>query len=129
MGRSMRDRILVGVGRFLIPVPGFVWRRAVRATGRKARSGLGFMSGEHRRVRDFAVVELARRGAPLPSAEIAERLGLSAERTAAIVAELERRLTFLYRSRGDAVTWAYPVTVDRTPHRAVSSLGEEAYSP
>jgi len=27
------------------------------------------------------------------------------------------------------VTWAYPVTVDETPHHVRFSSGEEAYSP
>jgi hypothetical protein len=46
-----------------------------------------------------------------------------------ILDQLERRKTFLFRSQPPAVTWAYPVTVDETPHRAVFSTGEEAYSP
>jgi len=46
-----------------------------------------------------------------------------------IVDELEQHLTFLYRSSDHAVTWAYPVTIDETPHHARFSTGEEAYSP
>jgi hypothetical protein len=125
----MRDRLLLGAGRYLIPVPGFVWRRVVRANGNKTKTTLGFMSPDHHRVRDFTVTELARTGKPLTVECIAERLDIDVARVASIVDELEKRLTFLYRSRGDAVTWAYPVTVDETPHRAVLSSGEEAYSP
>lgn len=87
------------------------------------------MSADHHRVRDFAVTELARTGEPLAMEYIAKRLELDEGRVADIVDELEKHLTFLYRSRGDTVTWAYPVTVDETPHRAILSSGEEAYSP
>ena len=79
--------------------------------------------------RDFAVLELVRSARPLSAATIAARLGLDVERVHVILGELEKRLTFLYRSRGDDVTWAYPVTVDETPHRATFSTGEEVYSP
>jgi hypothetical protein len=38
------------------------------------------------------------------------------ERVTDILDELEKRLTFLYRGCGTAVTWAYPMTSDSTPH-------------
>ena len=43
--------------------------------------------------------------------------------------ELERNLTFLYRTRPDAVTWAYPVTCEDTGHRVHFDTGEDAFSP
>ena len=125
----MRDRILLGLGRYLLPIPGWVWRRAVAAGARKARAGLGFMTADHHRVRDFTVVQLAQRGAPLTTDSIARELGLSVDRTHVILDELERHLTYLFRSAGDAVTWAYPVTIAQTPHHAAFTTGEEAYSP
>jgi hypothetical protein len=113
----------------VIPITRFIWQPLVRASGRKARAGLTFMSQDHHRVRDFAVVELARAGAPLPPESIAEALGLAVARVQSILDELERHLTFLFRNDRGEVTWAYPVTVDATPHRARFSTGEEAYSP
>jgi hypothetical protein len=46
-----------------------------------------------------------------------------------ILDELEAHLTFVFRNEAGAVTWAYPVTVDETPHHATFSTGEEAWSP
>lgn len=125
----MSDRILLGLGRAMIPIPGWLWRRAVAAGARKTRAGMGFMTPDHHRLRDFTVVELARRGATLTAESIARELSSSLERTKAIVDELERHLTYLFRGDGDAVTWAYPVTIATTPHHAVFTTGEEAYSP
>ena len=125
----MGDRILLGLGHRMLPVPRFAWRRIMEANARKARAGLSFMADNHHRVRDFVVMELPRFGAPLSPELIAERLRLSGERVKTIVTELERRLTFLFRNEQGAVTWAYPVTLDETPHHATFSTGEEAYSP
>ena len=112
-----------------MPIPSWVWRRAIATGAGKTRAGMGFLTPDHHRVRDFAVVELARRGATLTSGSIARELSLSPERTRTIVDELERHLTYLFRSEGDTVTWAYPVTIATTPHHAVFTTGEEAYSP
>ena len=128
-GEPMKDRLLLGLGRHMIPIPRGLWWRAVQAGARKSRAGLDFMSDDHHRVRDFVVTELPRHGAPLPPEAISEALGLARPRVESILNELERHLTFLFRSKGDAVTWAYPVTVDETPHHARFSTGEEAYSP
>ncbi len=86
------------------------------------------MSQEHHLVRDLVVRELPRAGQPLSPKFISERVGLPLERVCAILDELERRLTFLYRGDGESVSWAYPVTVDRTPHRVTYSSGEEGYA-
>jgi len=125
----MRGRILFGIGRAMIPVPRFVWRRAIRANARKARTGLGFMSEDHHRVRDFVVMELPRAQTPLPPEEIASALGLVTGRVETLLDDLERHLLFLFRGDRRAVSWAYPVTVDPTPHRAYFGNGETAYSP
>ena len=62
--------------------------------------------------------------APLPPALFAERLHLPLTRVVAILDELEQHKTFLFRNAAGAVTWAYPVTVDPTPHRISFSTGE-----
>ena len=125
----MRDSILLGLGRWMIPVPSLVWRRVVQANASKTPERLQFMTPDHHRVRDLAVERLFRTGTPLPPDEIARSLNLSLDRVGEILDDLERHLTFLFRRSGPEVTWAYPVTVEQTPHRAVASTGEEAYSP
>lgn len=125
----MKNRALLGIGRHMVPIPRLLWQRAIGASARKSAASLGFMSADHHRVRDFAVTELSRAGAPLPPEKIAAALDLPPVRVKSILDELEKHLTFLFRNEEGAVTWAYPVTVDETPHRARLSTGEEAYSP
>ncbi len=113
----------------MIPIPPIVWQRLLKANSRRMRAGLRFMTEDHHRVRDFAVTELPRVGAPLPPGLIAEELKLAGDRVEVILDDLEKHLTFLVRDARGAVTWAYPVTVDETPHHVTFSTGEEAYSP
>ena len=60
---------------------------------------------------------------------IAAGTGLSRVHVDEIVADLERHLTFLYRTGRQEVDWAYPVTVDATPHRLTFSTGERLNAP
>ena len=40
----MKDSLLLGIGRYMIPIPRMIWERIMKAEGRKSRAGLGFMS-------------------------------------------------------------------------------------
>ncbi len=124
----MGSSILLGLGRLLFPIPRRLWRTLVHRETGQAADRLAFMSSDHHRVRDFCVLELARGGVPLEPEAISASLDLDPDRVTTILDELERNMTFVYRSQGDAVTWAYPVTVDRTPHHVVFSTGESAYA-
>jgi len=120
----MGNRPLLGLGRYMIPIPPFLWRRAVARKVPSIEGRLAFMSGDHHRVRDFSVRELPRIGEPLALELIAKELSLPATRTQEILDDLETRLIFLFRNGEGAVAWAYPVTADPTPHHAVFSTGE-----
>jgi len=37
-------------------------------------------------------------------------------------------MTFLYRNVAGNVVWAYPVTVEQTPHRVIFNTGESIYA-
>ena len=78
-------------------------------------------------VRHFVVRELPSAGTPLQPEFISKSLKLPVVRVNAILDELERNLFFLVRNSQGAVTWAYPVTVDRTPHEVTFSTGERLY--
>jgi hypothetical protein len=121
---QMEGSILLGFGKWMVPVPSLVWRGRVAAEARKAKTGLAFMTADHHRVRDLAVAGLARIGEPLAPEWFADRLSLPRARTVQILDELEAGMTFLYRGSDGAVTWAYPVTVGETPHRVAFSTGE-----
>jgi hypothetical protein len=119
-----KERLFLGLWRFLLPVPRAIWRRQLEGNV----SRLEFMSADHHRVRNFCVVELPRAGQPLAPAYIARALDLPLARLIPILDELERRMTFLFRNPQGEVTWAYPVTVDVTPHRVTFSTGEQIYA-
>jgi hypothetical protein len=100
------------------------WEEELRSAPESIGTRLEFMSVEHHAVRNFAVREMPGRGRPLSIEEISRGLGLSTERAAAIVRELEANLFFLARPEHHEVSWAFPVTVEETGHRLRFSTGE-----
>ena len=70
---------------------------------------------------------LPREGHPLEPDYFATQLSMDRARVVDILDELERRLFFLVRNEEGSVSWAYPVTVDHTPHKLTFSTGERLH--
>jgi hypothetical protein len=124
----MDKSLLLGIWRLLLPIPRPLWQGEVAKDAGRTESKLDFMTADHHRVRNFVVRELPRLRKPIPPALIAEQLGLPGERVGALLDDLERHLTFLYRNAQGEVAWAYPVTAAKTPHRVIFSTGEQIYA-
>ncbi len=122
------DDILVGRGNRILTHSFDVLRRHLEDQQHSRSPRLSFMTGEHHRVRDFAVAELPRFGRALPKEHIAERTGLRLDRVEAILDELEVHRFFLVRDEERRVSWAFPVTSARTPHRLELSTGEAIHA-
>ena len=120
----MDDRLLLGMWRCVLPIPPKIWQRVVNGD----QVDLEFMSVDHHRVRNLVVEALPRQGEALRPEWISATLDLPILNVVKILEELERKMTFLYRNSNGAVTWAYPVTVDKTTHNIIFSSGEKIYA-
>ena len=124
----MRNKLMAGVWRYMLGVPPFLWEKQIEKAVQKVKRSTGFMSLEHRLVHHFAVREMPRVGGAVPPELVAQELALTLERATEILRDLERRLTFLYRNSEGQVIWAYPVTVEKTPHSITFHSGERLYA-
>lgn len=109
--------ILIGRGSTIETASEQEWRKALQVAASKPSPRLEFMGPEHHLVRDTVVREIPRQGTPLSAGWIATTTKLSEDRVEELLDELEARLFFLVRNGEDAVSWAYPVTAEPTPHR------------
>jgi hypothetical protein len=123
----MDEMILSGQGHQIVKIPRTRWEAHLTHIPQHGRERLGFMTADHQRVRNFVVTELARLGKPLEAETISYNLNLPIQRVIAILAELEKHLTFLVRNQAGAVVWAFPVTVEPTPHELSFKSGERLY--
>ncbi len=124
----MTNKLMLGLWRYVIHVPSFLWERQIARGRNKIQKVYEGFGEETRRVHHFVVRQLPCRKEPLSLAFISESLNLSSARVAQALDHLEKNMTFLYRNKEGLVTWAYPVTVDKTPHRLKFSTGEEIFA-
>ena len=124
----MNKSLLLGISRFLLRIPRPIWQQEVARSARASEKSLKFMTSDHHRVRDFVVRELPRLAQPIHPETIAQSLKMELEQVIPILDELEKKLTFIFRNEQGAVAWAYPVTVEPTPHRVTFSTGEQIYA-
>lgn len=124
----MSNKLMSGLWRFMLTIPPSLWEKQIAKTRKRIGSELGFMSHDHRLVHHYAVRELPRVGEPMAPEAIAEGLGMPLSRVKEILAELENHMTFLVTNDDGAVIWAYPVTVEKTPHRVTFDTGERLYA-
>lgn len=123
----MTNSILAGRRDQIVAMPRKQWEEALNHVPQRMETRLAFMSPQHHLVRNFVVRELPRYGRPIPATLISKKLRLSLDEVDRIVAELEKNLFFLVRNKGRAVAWAFPFTVDKTPHVLTFDTGERVY--
>jgi len=124
----MGNKLLMGIWRTMVRVPPVLWEKQIQKARGRVRKSTRFMSRDHRRVHHYVVRELPRFGRPIPAEKVARELALSEEHAVDILNDLEKHLTFLYRNEQGQVVWAYPVTVEKTPHRISFDSGERLYA-
>ncbi len=123
----MSEHVLLGRERQMLTIPQVTWKQHLDQIPQHGGRRLSFMTEAHHRVRYFVVRELVKQGKPLEPATIAEALEMPLGQVQPILDELERNLVFLVRNEQDAVAWAYPVTVEPTPHHLTFDTGERLY--
>ena len=123
----MEEKVLLGRGRQILELPEEVWKGHLAQIPQHSRDRLGFMTEEHHQVRYFVVRELVDGGKPIGPEVISGMLNLPLEQVKVILDKLERKLFFLVRNAQGAVAWAYPMTVEPTPHRLNFSTGERLF--
>ena len=123
----MSDTILLGQGRQIAEIPRKAWEEQLSQLLQHSETRLGFMSDEHHLVRNFVVRMLPRTSQPMQPDFISQCLELPLAQVNTLLDELEKNLFFLVRNSKGAVSWAYPVTVEKTPHELVFSTGERLY--
>jgi hypothetical protein len=124
----MNKSLMLGLWKHLLRIPRPIWQGEVARSAENGRTRIDFMSEDHHKIRDFVVLELPRRGTPIPAEDIAKGVNLPLQRTQEILGELEKGMTFLFRNEKGEVAWAYPVTAEPTPHRIRFSSGEQIYA-
>ena len=124
----VKNNLLLAVWRYLFRASSSAAKPTVARSANHGQGQLAFMTPGHHRVRNLVVRELPRIAKPLTPDWIASQVNMPEEAIIAILDDLERHLTYLFRNAEGAVVWAYPVTIEPTAHRMTLSTGEQTYA-
>jgi hypothetical protein len=123
----MGEKVFLGRDQLILEIPQDKWKQHLTQIPQHSQTRLSFMTDGHHQVRYFVVKELVNKQKPVEPESISKDLEMPLERVKFILEDLEKNLFFLVRNERGAVAWAYPVTVETTPHRLNFSTGEQLY--
>ncbi len=127
--KTNQDRkMYMGIGRFMIPIPQVISNRGLEKGASGARAKAELLSEEERKVHHFVVKKMAVAKEPITAELVSEELGMSVSKVEKIISKLEGLKTFLYRSDGMGITWAYPLSLDNTGHEISASTSERFFA-
>jgi hypothetical protein len=124
----MEEKILLGRDQKILEVPQATWKQGLAHIPQHSQPRLSFMTNDHHQIRYFVVKEMVNTQKPIEPEFISEKLNMPLDLVKAILEELERKLFFLVRNDQGAVSWAFPVTIEATPHIMDFSSGEHLYA-
>ena len=81
-----------------------------------------------REIRFQRGLNIIRTAEPVRPERFAAGTGVAADLVTGLLADLEKHKTFVFRSDGVNVDWAYPVTATETPHRIRLDSGERFFA-
>ena len=123
----MEETVLLGRGRDLVTIPRQLLDTHLDQVPEHSKRRLAFMTAKHHEVRYYVVREMPRIGKSITPDQIARDLGLSTDEVKRILDELEQNLFFLVRDENGAVSWAFPLTTEATPHQLTFQSGERLF--
>ena len=117
-------KMYMGIGKFMVPIPLAISNSGLKKGVSGAESKAQRLSEEERRIHHFVVRKMASVDEPIKAELVAEETGLSVDEVERAIDKLESLKTFLYRSDGRGIDWAYPLSLDDTGHRMTVNTGE-----
>lgn len=123
----MEETVLLGRGRNLVTIPRQLLNTHLDQVPEHSRRRLAFMTAKHHEVRYYVVREMPRIGKSIAPDQIARDLSMSTVEVRRILDELEQNLFFLVRDDKGAVSWAFPITTEATPHQLTFQSGERLF--
>jgi hypothetical protein len=128
MRNDLKHKLYMGFRGFMIRIPPLLSEKGAKKGEKGAKANADCLTKEERRVHHFIVMKMAVVKDPITSELIANELDISAKIVHKIIDKLENLKTFIYRSDGKGIDWAYPLSLKNTGFRMTASSGEQFFA-
>ncbi len=128
MQNDLKHKLYMGFRGLMLRIPPLLSDKGARKGVKGARANAASLSIEERRVHHFIVLKMAVVKDPITAELIAGELEIPIDRVIEIINKLEDLKTFIYRSDGKGINWAYPLSIENTGFRMTASSGEHFFA-
>jgi hypothetical protein len=128
MKNDLKHKLYVGFRGFMMRIPPWLAAKGSKKGEKGAKTNADRLSKEERRVHHFIVMKMAVVKDPITTEVIANELRMPNDQVHEIINKLENLKTFIYRSDGKGINWAYPFSIEDTGFRMTASSGEQFYA-
>ena len=128
MRNDLKHKLFMGFRGFLMRIPPLLSEKGARKGEKGAKANADSLSKEERRVHHFVVMKMAVAKDPITADLISSELEMPNDQVTEILNKLERLKTFIYRSDGNGIDWAYPLSLENTGFRMTASSGEQFFA-
>jgi len=124
MNLAEKRKMLMGIQGFMLPVPRFISDKGLAKGVAGAEAKAARLSEDERRVHHYIVRTMPMASKPIEALQVSEELLLPLDMVKETIDKLEEMKTFLYRSGGQGIDWAYPISLEDTGHEMRCGTGE-----
>lgn len=124
MNSNEKRKMLMGVRGLMIPIPRFLSDKGVKKGVAGAEAKAARLSEDERRVHHYIVRTMPMASRPIEALQVSEELLLPLDMVKETIDKLEEMKTFLFRTGGQGIDWAYPISLENTGHEMRCSAGE-----
>ena len=128
MKNDLKHKLYMGFGGFMMRIPPMLSDKGARKGEKGAKANADSLSKEERRVHHLIVMKMAVVKDPIAEELITGELGMPTDQVHEIINKLENLKTFIYRSDGKRINWAYPLSLENTGFRMTASSGEQFFA-
>ncbi len=128
MKNDLKHKLYMGFRGFMMRIPPLLSEKGAKKGEKGAKANADCLSKEERRVHHFIVMKMAVAKAPITPELISTELNIPNETVHEIINKLENLKTFIYRSDGKGINWAYPLSLENTGFKMTTSSGEQFFA-
>lgn len=125
---DQKHKLYMGFAGFRMKIPYIISNIGLKKGAKGAKENAALLSKEERHVHHFIVKKMAVVKNPITAELITSELGISNDRVNEILYKLESLKTFIYRSNGKGINWAYPLSLEDTSFKMTASSGEHFFA-
>jgi hypothetical protein len=128
MKNDLKHKLYMGFRGLMMRIPPMLSDKGRKKDEKGVKANADSLSKEERRVHHFIVMKMAVVKDPITAELIANELGMQNGQVHQIINKLENLKTFIYRSDGKGINWAYPLSLENTGFRMRASSGEQFFA-